>query len=134
MCHACACQSIANAALRAWSSPSALPNFGVKLMRPGFGPAAELPTSPQARRRHVGCSSPLGSTNVIGGNRRAATAPARGTGRTAYTKDVSRTTKTSCEANVAEPTRAHPSEHHLVLEQRSIHRSSGPDVQAGGYR
>jgi hypothetical protein len=25
-----------------------LPNFGVKLMRPGFGPAAELPTSSPA--------------------------------------------------------------------------------------
>jgi hypothetical protein len=63
-------------------------NFGVKLMRPGFGPAAELPASPPARRRHGGCSSPLGSSNVIGGNRRAAQASARGAGRTAYTKDV----------------------------------------------
>jgi hypothetical protein len=67
------------------------PNFGVKLMRPGFGPAAELPTASPARWRHGGCSLPLGSLNVIGGNRRAAQALARGTGRTAYTKDVSRT-------------------------------------------
>ena len=46
------------------------------------------------RRRHGGGSSPLGSSNVIGGNRRAAQASARGTGRTAYTKDVSRTKHT----------------------------------------
>jgi hypothetical protein len=26
----------------------ALPNFGVKLMRPGFGPAAELPSLSRA--------------------------------------------------------------------------------------
>jgi len=70
---------------------SAPPNFGVKLMRPGFGPAAELPISSPAWRRHGGCSSPLGSSNVIGGNRRAASASARETGRTAYTKDVRRT-------------------------------------------
>jgi len=57
-------------------------------MRPGFGPAAELPTVSPARWRHGGCRSPLGSSNVIGGNRRAAPASARGTGRTAYTKDV----------------------------------------------
>jgi hypothetical protein len=48
------------------------PNFGVKLMRPGFGPAAELPTVSPASWRYGGCSSPLGSANVIGGNRRAA--------------------------------------------------------------
>jgi hypothetical protein len=65
----------------------------VKLVRPGFGPAAELPTVSPARRRHGGCRSPLGSSNVIGGNRRAAPASARGTGRTAYTKDVSPTNK-----------------------------------------
>ena len=70
---------------------AAAANFGVKLMRPGFGPAAELPASSPARWRHGGCSSPLGSPNVIGGNRRAASASARGTGRTAYTKDVRRT-------------------------------------------
>ena len=64
------------------------PNFGVKLMRPDFGPAAELPVASPASRRHGGCSSSLGSSNVIGGNRRAAPASARGTGRTAYTKDV----------------------------------------------
>ena len=68
-------------------------NFGVKLMRPGFGPAAELPALSPAGGRHGGCRSPLGSANVIGGNRRAAQASARGTGRTAYTKDVSRTKK-----------------------------------------
>ena len=67
------------------------PNFGVKLMRPGFGPAAELPTLSPAGWRHGGCISPLGSSNVIGGNRRAASASARGTGRTAYTKAVRRT-------------------------------------------
>ena len=60
-------------------------------MRPGFGPAAELPSSSPVRWRHGGCSSPLGSSNVIGGNRRAASASARGPGRAAYTKDVART-------------------------------------------
>jgi hypothetical protein len=59
------------------------PNFTLKLVRPGFGPAAELPASSPARWRHAGCSSPLGSANVIRGNRRAAQASARGTGRTA---------------------------------------------------
>ena len=59
------------------------PNFTLKLVRPGFGPAAELPASSQAPRRHAGCSSPRGFANVIGGNRRAASASARGTGRTA---------------------------------------------------
>ena len=73
------------------SGKSAAPNFGVKLVRPGFGPAAELPALPQAPWRHGGCRSPLGSANVIGGNRRAASASARETGRTAYTKDVSPT-------------------------------------------
>src|SRR5690349_6879786 len=61
------------------------PNFGVKLSRPGAGPAAELPTSSPASRRHGGCSSPLGSPNVMRGNHRAASASARGTGRAAYT-------------------------------------------------
>ena len=76
-------------------------------MRPGFGPAAELPTSSPARRRHGGCNSPLGSLNVIGGNHRAALASARGTGRTAYTKDVSRTEERVCaEANAKEPFRS----------------------------
>ncbi|HKO36406.1 MAG TPA: hypothetical protein VJV21_08000 [Pyrinomonadaceae bacterium] len=60
-------------------------------MRPGFGSAAELPALSPVRRRHVGCSSPLGAAHVIGGNRRAAPASARGTGRTAYTQDVGRT-------------------------------------------
>jgi hypothetical protein len=32
----------------------ATPNFTLKLVRPGFGPAAELPASSQARRRHGG--------------------------------------------------------------------------------
>jgi hypothetical protein len=48
------------------------PNFGVKLARPGFGPAAELPRSSPACRRHAGCSSPLAAMQFIGGNRRAA--------------------------------------------------------------
>ena len=76
--------------------PFSLPpaNFGVKLVRPDFGPAAELPALSPARWRHGGCSPPRGSSNVIGGNRRAALALARGTGRTAYTKDVGRTTET----------------------------------------
>ena len=65
-----------------------LANFGVKLMRPGFDPAAELPVVSPASRRHGSCSSRLGSMNVIRGNCRAAQASARGTGRTAYTKDV----------------------------------------------
>ena len=73
------------------SGQTPTPNFGVKLVRPGFGPAAELPALSQARRRHGSCRSRLGSANVIRGNRRAASASARGTGRTAYTKDVSRT-------------------------------------------
>jgi len=63
----------------------------VKLMRPGFGPAAELPTSSPAWRRHGGCSPPRSSSNVIGGNHRAAQASGCGTGRTAYTKEVSPT-------------------------------------------
>jgi len=66
----------------------------VKLMRRGFGPAAELPALSPARWRHGGCSSPLGSANIIGGNRRAALPYPRGTGRTAYTKDVARTEHT----------------------------------------
>jgi hypothetical protein len=41
------------------------PNFTLKLVRPVFGPAAELPASSPARIRHGGCSSPLGSPNVI---------------------------------------------------------------------
>ena len=32
-------------------------NFSLQLPRPGFGPAAELPALPRARRRHAGCSS-----------------------------------------------------------------------------
>jgi len=47
-------------------------NFGVKLARPGSGPAAELPTVSPVSRRHGGCTSRLGSANVIRGNRRAA--------------------------------------------------------------
>jgi hypothetical protein len=35
------------------------PNFTLKLVRPGFGPAAELPTLSLARGRHGGCSSRL---------------------------------------------------------------------------
>ena len=58
-------------------------NFTLKLVRPGFGPAAELPALPQARWRHAGCRSRLGSPNIIRGNRRAAPASARETGRTA---------------------------------------------------
>ena len=46
------------------------PNFTLKLVRPGFGPAAELPTSSPARWRHGGCRSRLGSANVMRGNRR----------------------------------------------------------------
>jgi hypothetical protein len=61
----------------------AVPNFTLKLVRPGFGPAAEPPASPPAWRRHGGCSSRVGSANAIRGNRRAASALARGTGRTA---------------------------------------------------
>jgi hypothetical protein len=49
-------------------------NFTLKLVRPGFGPAAELPASSRVRWRHGGCSSRLGSANVIRGNRRAAPA------------------------------------------------------------
>ena len=45
-------------------------NFGVKLMRPGFGPAAELPTSSPASRRHGSCNSRLVACNSF-----AATAP-----------------------------------------------------------
>jgi hypothetical protein len=60
-----------------------LPNFTLKLVRSDFGPAAELPTSSPAWRRHGGCSLRFGSANVVRGNRRAAPASARGTGRTA---------------------------------------------------
>ena len=63
-------------------------NFGVKLSRPGFGPPAEPAASSPAWRRHGGCSSPLAARQFIGGNRRAALASARGTGRAAYTRDV----------------------------------------------
>jgi len=54
-----------------------LPNFTMKLVRPGFGPPAEPAATTQARRRHGGC----GSRCLFGrarGNRRAATASARG--------------------------------------------------------
>jgi hypothetical protein len=59
-------------------------NSTVKLLRPGFGPPAEPAALLPARRRHGGCRSRLSSANVIRGNRRAAAASARGTGRTAY--------------------------------------------------
>jgi hypothetical protein len=36
---------------------SSLPNFTLKLVRPGFGPAAELPALSHARWRHAGCIS-----------------------------------------------------------------------------
>ena len=85
----------------------ARPNFGVKLMRPGFGPAAELPTFSPASRRHGSCRSPFGSSNVIGGNRRAAQASARGTGRTAYTKDVRHTRRSSYESGPSKEAEAH---------------------------
>jgi hypothetical protein len=61
-----------------WGHPGARPNFTLKLVRPGFGPAAELPTLSPAWRRHDGCGSQLGSSNVMRGNRRAALASARG--------------------------------------------------------
>jgi len=48
-------------------------NFTLKLVRPGVGPAAELPPSSPVRRRHAGCSSRLGSPNVM----RATAAPLR---------------------------------------------------------
>ena len=41
---------------------------------PGFGSAAELPTSSPAWRRHGGCSSRRGAAHVTRGNRRAAPA------------------------------------------------------------
>jgi hypothetical protein len=50
----------------------------LKLPRPGFGSAAEPPTSSPARRRHAGCGMPVVSTQLLGGNRRAALASARG--------------------------------------------------------
>jgi hypothetical protein len=55
-----------------------LANFTLKLVRPGFGPAAELPTSSPACWRHGGRRSRLSSANVIRGNRRAASASGRG--------------------------------------------------------
>ena len=58
-------------------------NFTLKLVRPGFGPAAELPTLSQGRWRHGGCRSAGVATQLFAGNRRAASASARGTGRTA---------------------------------------------------
>jgi hypothetical protein len=60
------------------SQTSPLTNFTLKLVRPGFGRPAEPAAVLPARRRHAGCSSPLGSVNVIGSNRRAAQASARG--------------------------------------------------------
>jgi hypothetical protein len=54
------------------ASREPLANFTLKLVRPGFGPAAELPATSRACRRHGGCNSPLGAPHVIGGNRRAA--------------------------------------------------------------
>jgi hypothetical protein len=65
------------------SRKTARANFTLKLVRPGFGAPAEPAALPAARRRHGGCSSQLGSANVIRGNRRAASASARETGRTA---------------------------------------------------
>jgi hypothetical protein len=65
------------------STGASRPNFALKLVRPGVGPPAEPAAFSPAPRRHAGGSSPLGSANVIGGNRRAASASARGTGRTA---------------------------------------------------
>jgi hypothetical protein len=38
-------------------------NFGVKLMRPGFGPAAELPASAPPWRRHAACRAPVLACN-----------------------------------------------------------------------
>jgi hypothetical protein len=47
------------------------------------------------------------SSNVIGGNHRAAPASARGTGRTAYTKDVRRTKFRGCAIGEQDPNYAH---------------------------
>jgi hypothetical protein len=59
------------------------PNFTLKLVRPGFGPAAGLPMSSQAPWRHGGCRSAGVAMQLLAGNRRAASASARGPGRTA---------------------------------------------------
>ena len=40
-----------------WAAIPPRPNFTLKLVRPGFGPAAELPASSPARWRHAGCRS-----------------------------------------------------------------------------
>ena len=48
-------------------------NFTLKLLRPGSGPAAELPASSPAGRRHGGCSSPVAACN----SSPATTAPLR---------------------------------------------------------
>ena len=55
----------------------------LNLVRPAFGPAAELPTFSPARRRHGTCCLRLGSPNIIRRNRRAAPASARATSHTA---------------------------------------------------
>ena len=64
------------------------PNKPLKPTRPGFGPAAEPPgpNSTCAASRHLQVASRY--CQLLGGKRRAALASARGTGRTAYTKDV----------------------------------------------
>ena len=64
--------------------------FVVKLARPGFGLAAELPATSPEERRQGGGRSRRGPSNVIRGNRRAAQASARGTGRAAYTRTLAR--------------------------------------------
>jgi len=57
----------------------------VKPSRPGFGPAAELPTvAPAQGVTAVAARDSL--LQLIRGNRRAAVASARGTGRAAYTE------------------------------------------------
>jgi len=61
-----------------------LPNFTMKLVRPGFDPPAEPAAATQARRRHGGCRSHIASSGVLRGNRRAARLRRAATGRTAY--------------------------------------------------
>jgi hypothetical protein len=60
----------------------AAPNFTLKLVRPGFGPAAELPESLQ-RGGVTPVAVRVALLQLNRGNRRAAPASARGTGRTA---------------------------------------------------
>ena len=58
-------------------------NFTLKLVRPGFGPAAELPTPSASAAASRRLQFVTRCCAILDGNRRAAPASVRGTGRTA---------------------------------------------------